>query len=597
MSKGVPLRNEIENQFKWSVDEIYPTMEKWQLDVEKVNQLLEEIKPLKGTLNEAANLLKCLKLQDELSQTLGKVFVFVALKKDEDTSNVENQGNAQKAEDLIQKVRTQLSFITPELLSIPTENIDKLFEEAPELKFYSFSLEQVLRLKPHTLTPKEEELLSMSQDLNKGPQAIFSMLNNADIKFPTITDEEGNEVEMSHGRYIQFLTSNDRRVRKEAYEAMYNTFGQYKNTLATTFSHRIKGNIFYSKARNYDSSLEMALYPDNIPTVVYENVVNTINDNLAPLHRYVRLKKKLLGVDELRMYDIYTPLMKDFKMDIPYGEAKDLVTKGCSKLGEEYIAILEEGLESGWVDVFENKGKRSGAYSWGSYGTKPYILMNYDNTLNSVYTLAHEFGHSIHSYLSNKNQPYTYSSYNIFAAEVASTVNEALLSDYLLETTTDKNKIFYIINQYLEGIRGTVYRQGMFAEFELKVHKMAEQGEPLTYKTFCDLWLELNKKYFGPDLVVDDLISMEWARIPHFYSSFYVFKYVTGFAAATTLAQNIIENGQPAIDKYMGFLKGGSSDYAINLLKEAGVDMTKPEPIVKTLELFDKLLDQLEELI
>lgn len=597
MSKGVPLRNEIENQYKWSVDEIYPTMEKWQLDVEKVNDLLKEIKPLQGRLNESESLLKCLKLQDELSQTLGKVFVFVALKKDEDTSNVENQGNAQKAEDLLQKVRTQLSFITPELLSIPTENINKLFEEQPELKFYSFALEQVLRLKPHTLTPKEEELLSMSQDLNKGPQAIFTMLNNADIKFPAIKDEQGNEVEMSHGRFIQFLTSNDRRVRKEAYEAMYNTFGQYQNTLASTFSHRIKGNIFYSKARNYDSSLEMALYPDNIPTVVYENVINTINDNLAPLHRYVSLKKKLLGVDELRMYDIYTPLIKDFKMEIPYAEAKELVTKGCSKLGEEYTSILQEGLEGGWVDVFENKGKRSGAYSWGSYGTKPYILMNYDNTLNSVYTLAHEFGHSIHSYLSNKNQAYTYSKYNIFAAEVASTVNEALLSDYLLETTTDKNKIFYIINQYLEGIRGTVYRQGMFAEFELKVHKMAEQGEPLTYKTFCDLWLELNKKYFGPDLVVDDLISMEWARIPHFYTSFYVFKYVTGFAAATTLAQNIIEKGQPAIDKFMGFLKGGSSDYAINLLKEAGVDMTKPEPIVKTLELFDKLLDQLEELI
>lgn len=597
MSKGVPIRSEIENKYKWSVDEIYPYMESWQLDVERVKELLSEIKLLQGKLNEASNLLKCLELQDGLSQTLGKVFVYVGLKKDEDTGHVENQGNYQKAEDLMQMVRTELSFIIPELLSIPTKTIEGLFEDEPKLKFYSFALEQILRLKPYTLTPKEEELLSMSQDLNKGPQAIFSMLNNADIKFPTIKDEEGNEVEMSHGRFIQFLTSTDRRVRKEAYEAMYKTFSQYKNTLASTFTHRIKGNIFYSKARNYASSLDMVLYPDNIPTVVYENVVNTINENLEPLHRYVRLKKKLLGVDELKMYDIYTPLIKDFKIDIPYEDAKELITKGCSKLGEDYLSILKEGLENGWVDVYENKGKRSGAYSWGSYGTKPYILMNYNNTLNSVYTLAHEFGHSIHSYLSNKNQSYTYSRYNIFAAEVASTVNEALLSDYLLETTTDKNKLFYIINQYLEGIRGTVYRQGMFAEFELKVHKMAESGEPLTYKTFCDLWLELNKKYYGPDIVVDDLISMEWARIPHFYTSFYVFKYVTGFAAATTLAQNIIEKGVPAVEKYLGFLKGGNSDYAINLLKEAGVDMTRPEPIVKTLELFDKLLEQLEELI
>lgn len=597
MSKGVPLRKEIDDQFKWAVDEIYPSMEKWNEDYAKVKELLSHIMPLKGKLNETTSLLQCLKLSDELSQILGRVFVFAALKKDEDTSNTENQGNTQKAEDLMQKVSTELSFIRPEVLSIPTEDIEKMFAENNELKFYSFYLEQILRLKPHTLSPKEEQLLSMSQDLNKGPATTFAMLNNADIKFPTIKDEDGNEVEMSHGRYIQFLTSTDRRVRKDAYEAMYNTFGQYKNTLASTLSTRIKGNIFYSKAKNYNSSLEMALYPDNIPTSVYENVVNTINDNLAPLHRYVTLKKKLLGVDELTMYDIYTPLIRDFKMDIPYDEAKNLITKGCSKLGEEYVTILKEGLESGWVDVYENKGKRSGAYSWGTYGTKPYILMNYDDTLNSTYTLAHEFGHSIHSYLSNKNQPYTYSKYNIFAAEVASTVNEALLSDYLLEVTEDKKQRFYIINQYLEGIRGTVYRQSMFAEFELTVHKLAEQGEPLTYKTFCDLWLELNKKYYGPDLVVDDLISMEWARIPHFYTSFYVFKYVTGFSAATTLAQEIIEKGQPAVDKYMGFLKGGNSDYAINLLKNAGVDMTKPEPIEKTIKLFDSLLDQLEELI
>ena len=597
MSKNVPLRNEVEPQYKWSVDEIYPTIDSWEQDYQRVGELLSQITPLKGNLNQSANLYRCLTLQDELSELLGRVFVFVSLKRDEDSNDTENQSNVQKAEDLILKVRTQLSFINPEILSFTTETINRLFEEQPKLTFYTFYLEEILRLKPHTLSPKEEQLLSMSQDLNKGPQNTFSMLNNADIKFPIITDEEGNKVELSHGRYIQFLTSTDRRVRKEAYEAMFNTFGQFKNTIASTLGTRIKGNMFYAKAKNYESSLQQALYPDNIPTGVYKNVVNTINSNLEPLHRYISIKKRLLGVDELHMYDLYAPLIHDFKMDIPYDEAKALVVNGCQKLGEEYISILQEGMDGGWVDVYENKGKRSGAYSWGSYGTKPYMLMNYDNTLNSTYTLAHEFGHSIHSYFSNKNQPYTYSKYNIFAAEVASTVNEALLSDYLLENTHDKKKRFYIINQYLEGIRGTVYRQSMFAEFELEVHTMAEAGKPLTHKTFCDIWLKLNKKYFGPDLVVDDLISMEWARIPHFYTSFYVFKYVTGFSAATTLAQNIIEQGQPAVDKYLDFLKGGSSDYAINLLKKAGVDMTKPEPIEKTIKLFDSLLDELEKLV
>ncbi|QNO14521.1 oligoendopeptidase F [Alkalicella caledoniensis] len=597
MPKVVPFRNEVEDQHKWAVDEIYQSIADWEKDYHKVTELLNRILPLKGNLKHAAKLYQCLTLQDELSELLGKVHVYVALKRDEDTNHTENQSNVQRAEDLLLNVKTELSFINPEILSFTTETINRLFEEQPKLKFYRFYLEEILRLKPHTLSPREEQLLSMSQDLNKGPQSTFSMLNNADIKFPTIVDEDDNEVELSHGRYIQFLTSNNRRVRKEAYEAMYTTFGQYKNTIASTLGTRIKGNIFYSKARNYESALKQELHPDNIPTVVYENVVNTINKNLEPLHRYVSIKKRLLGVDDLMMYDIYAPLIGDFTMDISYDEAKDLVIKGCKKLGEEYVSILKEGMETGWVDVYENRGKRSGAYSWGSYGTKPYILMNYDNTLNSTYTLAHEFGHSIHTYLSHKNQPYTYSHYNIFAAEVASTVNEALLSDYLLETTDDKKKRFYIINQYLEGIRGTVYRQGMFAEFELEVHKLAQEGKPLIHKTFSDIWLNLNKKYFGPELVVDDLIGMEWARIPHFYTSFYVFKYVTGFSAATTLAQNIIEQGQPAVDKYLSFLKGGGSDYVINLLKQAGVDMTKPEPIEKTLKLFDSLLDELEKLV
>ncbi|WP_350344093.1 oligoendopeptidase F [Proteinivorax tanatarense] len=597
MAKSLPLRNEIDRKYKWKVEDIYENWSKWQTDYDDVKKKIERFEKYKGKLNDEKALLECLYLRDELGEKLGKLFTFTSLKRDEDTSNSTHQTYYQKGETLYSQAMTAISFIVPEILSLGKSKIEKLLEQEPKLQFYSFYLENILRLEPHTLSMEEEKLLSLSQELNNGPASVFGMFNNADIKFPTINDENGQKVELSHGRYVKFLMSKDRRVRQEAFEAMYSTYDKFKNTLAANYGTRIKGDIFYAKARKYNNSLEAELYPDNIPTEVYYNVVDTINKHLKSLHRYVALKKKMLKLEKLHMYDVYTPLASNFSMEIPYEEAKKIVLKGCEKLGEEYIGIMDKGLEEGWIDVYENKGKRSGAYSSGSYGTKPYILLNYDDTLNSTFTLAHELGHSIHSYLSQKNQPFTYSRYNIFAAEVASTVNEALLNDYLMETTTDKEKRFYIINQYLEAIRGTVFRQAMFAEFELKAHELVEEGNPITADALQNLWINLNEKYFGHDAVIDEPISMEWARIPHFYRSYYVFKYVTGFSAATSIAEDILSNKPQAKENYLAFLKGGGSDYAMNLLKKAGVDMTKPDPIEKTIAVFDRLMDELEELM
>ncbi|WP_353893696.1 oligoendopeptidase F [Proteinivorax hydrogeniformans] len=597
MAKALPLRSEIDSKYKWQVEDIYESWDKWETDYRNVVINLKKFADFKGNLNDGKTLLECLQLRDELAEKLGKVFTFTSLKRDEDTSNTEHQNYYQKAESLYSQAMTATSFITPEILSLGEEKVTKLMEQEPKLKFYDFYLENILREAPHTLSIEEERLLSLSQELNNGPASVFGMFNNADIQFPLVTDENGEKVELSHGRYVKFLMSKDRRVRKEAFEAMYSTYEKFKNTLAANYSARIKGDIFYAKARKHNNSLDAALFPDNIPEAVYYNVVDTINKHIKSLHRYVSLKKKMLGLDKLHMYDVYTPLASNISMDIPYEEAKKMVLKGCEKLGDEYTSIMKKGLEEGWVDVYENKGKRSGAYSSGSYGTKPYILLNYDDTLNSTSTLAHELGHSIHSYLSQKNQPFTYSRYNIFAAEVASTVNEALLNDYLMKTNNDKEKRFYIINQYLEAIRGTVFRQSMFAEFELKAHELVEEGNPVTAEALQQLWIALNEKYFGPDAVIDEPISMEWARIPHFYRSYYVFKYVTGFSAATSIAEDILQDKPNAIENYMSFLKGGGSDYAMNLLKNAGVDMTEPDPIEKTIDVFNRLMDELEELI
>jgi oligoendopeptidase F len=424
------------------------------------------------------------------------------------------------------------------------------------------------------------------------------MFNNADIKFPDIEDENGEMVEITHGRYGVFMESNNRRVRKDAFENVYATYKKFKNTLATTFSANVKQEAFFAKVHNYPSTMAMKLFDSNVPENVYTNLIDAVHENLPLLHRYVSLRKKLLGLDELHMYDLYTPIISDLELKISYDEAKEMVFKGLEPLGDKYRAILTEGYENRWIDVYENEGKRSGAYSWGAYGTHPYVLLNYQNNLKNVFTLAHEMGHAIHSYHSDGKLPIRYAGYKIFVAEVASTCNEALLMEYLLANTKDKKEKAYLINYFLEQFRTTLYRQTMFAEFEMITHQKSMEGEALTADVLCQIYHELNVKYFGDDIVIDSEIDMEWARIPHFYTAYYVYQYATGYSAAIALSRKILKEGQPAVDDYINkFLSGGSSDYPIELLKMAGVDMSKKEPVNQALALFESLLDEMEKLL
>ena len=480
---------------------------------------------------------------------------------------------------------------------MPAEKLTEFRLAEAGLKPYSFYFDNLLRQKQHILSPAEEALLSKISEVGDAPQTIFTMLARADIKFPEVKDEQGRLVQLSEGRYRNFVMSADRSVRQEAFQKLFGTYAQYRNTLAATLGGSVKKNIFYAQARKYDSAIAAALEPDNVPVSVYNNLVDTVNENLTPLHRYVALKKKALKLDEMHMYDLYVPLVRDVHITMPYDEARSLIKKGLTPLGEDYGVILDKALSSRWVDVYETKGKQSGAYSWGVFGAHPFILMNYNNRLEDAMTLAHELGHSLHSYYSNSTQPYATHDYTIFSAEVASTTNETLLLDHLLKTTNDRKKKMYLLNEYLESVRTTVFRQAMFSEFERDLYARAEAGEAITADMLDDMWHKLNIKYYGPQMVVDKEIVGEWSRIPHFYYNFYVYQYVTGFSAANALASQILNEGEPARDRYLSFLKSGGSDYSIDLLKKAGVDMSSPEPIKLTIQRFERMLGELEKLL
>lgn len=597
-SKTLPKRSDVPAEFKWRLEDIYPTDNDWEADVQKAKELTGKIAEMKGTLaTSGKQLLAVLTLQDELLKTLDQVYVYARMRRDEDNANSKYQGLTDKATSLSTQVYGSISYIQPEILAIPTEDLQTWLKEVEGLEHYRILLEEITRFKPHTLSAEEEALLANMSEIASSPSKIFGMLNNADMKFPMITDENGEEVELTKGRYTQFMESKDRRVRKEAFEALYGTYGKFRNTIAASLTSAIKGDVFYARTRKYPSALYAALFADNVELPVYDNLIATIHEHLPLMHRYIALRKKLLGVDELHMYDLYVPIVPETDMKIPYDQAVTTIKEALHPLGEEYGRILEEGFSNGWIDVHENEGKTSGAYSWGAYTTHPFVLMNYQDNVNNMFTLAHEMGHALHSYYSNHAQPYTYADYKIFVAEVASTLNEALLMNHLLETTTDKKQRMYLINHYLEQFRGTVFRQTMFAEFEKLIHAKEEQGEPLTADSLSEMYRELNVAYHGPDTVVDSEVDLEWARIPHFYRGFYVYKYATGFSAATSLSKQILEEGQPAVDRYLQFLKGGSSDYPLNLLKGAGVDMTSPTPIAEALSVFKELLEELEQLV
>ncbi|MCM3699862.1 oligoendopeptidase F [Paenibacillus macerans] len=588
-------RSEVSQENTWKLGDLFPDQASWDKSYDELKALKGKAAEFEGKLDNAQNIKAVFELEDDLSLKIERLYVYAHLHHDEDTTNPTYQALVQKAKKLSVEVNEALSFITPEILSLPEQELDRLIS-APELADYKFTLQEIKREKAHVLSKTEEALLAQVGNLSQAPQQIFGMINNADMKFPKIKDEHGNEVELTHGSYIQFLENPNREVRERAFKAVYETYRKQKNTIAATLTANINKNMFYSRVRKYPSVLEMSLYGDNIPKEVYTNLIDTIHESLPLLHRYMKLRKKLLGVDELHMYDLFAPLVEEYKWDISYEEAKKLVEDGLKPLGEDYLKSLRSGFENRWIDVYENEGKRTGAYSWGAYGTHPYVLLNHKDNLNSMFTLAHEMGHALHSHFSDEALKYRDAQYTIFLAEVASTTNEALLMDYLLKKSTDPKQKLYLLTYYADQFRTTVFRQTMFAEFEKIIHEKAEAGESLTPQELSSIYYDLNAKYHGKGMAVDQDIEMEWARIPHFYTSFYVYKYATGFSAATSFSKQILEEGQPAVDRYLGFLKSGGSDYSINILKKAGVDMSSPEPIREAMSVFEDVIEQMEQL-
>jgi oligoendopeptidase F len=587
-------RNNIEEKYKWNIDSMYSDKEKIESDIKKVNEIIGEIQKYKGKLADSKdNLYNALNLSEKASRILQSLYVYTHMKQHEDTRINANQGWATKTDMLSTQLSTSVSYMVPEIISMDEDKLNEYLKDE-KLKFYKKSIDDIVREKPHTLSEKEEELLAAVGDIASIPDKVFEMFSFADMKFPEIKDENGDNVRLTHQNFTKMLQSKDRRVRKDAFENVYTTYESYKNTFSSTLYGGIKKEIFYSKARKYESALQSSLFKDDISVSVYNNLIDAVSESLDTFNKYLNLKKEFLGLDEFHMYDLYVPLASQLDMKIPYEEAQEIILKALKPLGEDYISVLKRAFSERWIDVYENEGKQGGAYSWGSYDSVPYILMSYKDDLNSLFTLVHELGHSLHSYYSKTNQPYLYSGYKIFVAEVASTLNELLLMNYMLENAKSKEERFYLLNYYLEQFRTTVYRQTMFAEFEKITHEKAEDGEPLTSDEFYEIYYNLNKKYYGDSMEVDKQIGLEWARVPHFYNNFYVYKYATGFSAASALSQQILSEGKPAVDRYLEFLKSGGSDYPLNQLRKAGVDMEKKESIESALEVFKKLVDELE---
>ncbi|MEG1255414.1 oligoendopeptidase F [Clostridium sp.] len=587
-------RDQVEEKYKWKVEKMYSSDEKWEEDFKWLKENVSSLLKFKGQLSQGEKFLGYLTNSEKLTSLYEDLIVYAHLRSDEDTANSKYQVMMDKISTFGAEFSGITSFFLPELLSMDEKKVEELIKSTDGLKHYEIYIKKVFHGKPHILSEAEENILATVSDCLGAPSSIFTMLTNADMTFPTIKDEEGNDVELTASNYSLFITNKNRQIREAAFKALFGTYKKFENTISTSYTASVKNFIFQTKIRKYNSCVEASLKPNQIPAKVYHNVVDTVNNRIKSLHKYVDLKKRLLGVDEIHMYDLYVPIIDAPKFDISFEEGLKLCESALQPMGKEYLDIFNEGVNDDWIDVYENKGKRGGAYSSGSYTSMPYVLLNYKNQVNDVSTLIHEMGHSIHSYYSKKNQPYTYADYELFCAEVASTTNECLLIDYMIKNETDKMKRLFLINQQLEGIRTTVFRQTMFAEFELIVHEKMEQGEALSSDDLCGIYHDLNVKYFGETMVVDSEIDIEWARIPHFYRDFYVYQYVTGFAAANSFYEKILTEGEEAVEKYKGFLKAGSSNYPIEILKNAGVDMTTPKPLEDTINRFDELLAMLE---
>lgn len=599
MSETVRLmeRSEQKTQDTWKMEDMFETDALWEESCQQIKERMPNLMEFQGRLSEsAAVLFQAVKERDVIGQQLERIYVYANQKLHEDTRRSVYQDFAARADSLMVKFDSACAYFEPEILAISEEKLQQFFKEESGLLEYRQMFANLLRQKEHILPKEIEELLSKTREFSDTAGDVFSMFNNADVRFGTIKDEDGQEIELTHGRYGKMMESKNREVRKTAMEVCYQPYQNYENTLAALYQANAKRDSFYAKVRNFGSAREASLSGSNIPVSVYDNLIEAVHEALPVFYRYVALRKRLLKVDELHMYDVYAPLVDQDEQKIDFEQAKQMVKEGLQPLGEDYIELLEKGFSERWIDVYENQGKRSGAYSWGSYGVHPYVLLNYNESLNHVFTLAHEMGHALHSWYSDQNQTYVNAGYRLFVAEVASTCNEALLIQDMLKKTEDRKQKAYLINYFLEQFKSTLFRQTMFAEFEKLTHDMVDAGEPLNTEVLKSVYRNLNEKYFGPDMVIDAQIEMEWARIPHFYNSFYVYQYATGFSAAMALSSRILKEGEPAVKDYKKFLSGGCSMYPIELLRVAGVDMEKPEPVKEALAVFENFVEQMEEL-
>ena len=589
-------REEIDSKYKWDLSSMFPSDEAFEAGLEELKAYCPKLLAFKGKISTSAQaLLEFLQLEDQMDLLLYKVINYAERKGDEDTRVAKYQAYVANATSAYTQVGEATSWFAAELLAIPAESVEKFYVEVPALEFYRRKLNKILNQREHTLSAEEEALLARAEELAVQPTNIFSMFDDADLTFDDAVDSEGKTHKLTSGSFVPLLMNADRVLRASAFKQLYSRFGEFRNTSAAILTSQVKNLQFFSSSRKYASSLEAALAENEIPVEVYNNLIDAVHQNFPAFYKYVDLRKRVMGLDKLHFWDVYTPLVDDVDMKFTYEEACDLIVKALAPMGEEYVGLVKKGLESRWVDVYETPGKRSGAYSAGGKGMNPVMLLNFQGGLDDVYTLIHEMGHSMHTYFSSHNQEVTYSEYSIFVAEVASTCNEALLSHYLLEHETDPARHAYILNHFLEGFRGTIYRQCMFAEFERDISQMNADGVALNAEVLSERYGKLCAEYFGPDIELDEEIKLEWSRIPHFYYNFYVYQYCIGFSAAIALSQRILSEGEPAVKDYIGYLSGGCSKTPIELLRGAGVDMATPDPVNAALKYFGQLVDQLEQ--
>lgn len=597
MNDRLPKREEMPEEMTWRLEDIYPDESLWEQDLKEAKELAAQVRKYEGRLGESArSLYEALKLYEACSLKLDRVGGYSFMRRDQDAGNTHYQELELKAQSASVRISEELAFIEPEILAVPDEVLARYCEEEPGIRDYEVTIREIRRMKEHTLSKEMEQLLASAGEMAQTASNGFGMLSNADLKFPAVKDSAGKEILLSNGRFVPTQMSADRELRRESFDKFYTRYSEFKNTWAALYDGQVKQQIFYARAREYPSTFVAAVDGNNVDPAVCDRLIESIHGKISYMHNYVSLRKKMLGVDELHMYDVYVPMVADYDRRFSYEEAKELSLKALAPLGEEYLSVVKQAYRERWIDVYENEGKRSGAYSSGVYGVHPYMLLNYTDTLDDVFTLVHEMGHSMHTWYSDHAQSHLNARYKIFVAEVASTTNEILLLEYMLSKAREPKEKAYLINHYLECFKGTVYRQTMFEEFERRTNAMAEAGTPLTAGALCDLYLELNKQYFGEDMVSDPLIAYEWCRIPHFYYNFYVYQYATSFCAAVAIARRILEQGETAVKPYLEFLKSGCTKDPVSLLRIAGVDLSTSEPVDEALEVFGGAVRQMEEL-